>query len=47
MPTYNPLFGARPVKRLIASRFETPIADKLIKRELTGPVTITGAEAWL
>ncbi len=46
-PMYNPLFGARPVKRLVATHFETPIADKLIKRELTGPVVITGTEAWL
>lgn len=47
MPHYNPLFGARPVKRLIATHFETPIADRLIKRTLTGPVVITGTESWL
>lgn len=46
-PTLNPLFGARPVKRLITTRFETPIADKLIKGELTGPLTITGVESWI
>jgi ATP-dependent Clp protease ATP-binding subunit ClpC len=45
--SYNPLFGARPVKRLVTTHFETPIADKLIKRELAGPITITGAEAWI
>jgi ATP-dependent Clp protease ATP-binding subunit ClpC len=44
---YNPLFGARPVRRLIATRFETPIADRLIKRELASPITITGHEPWL
>jgi ATP-dependent Clp protease ATP-binding subunit ClpA len=44
---YNPLFGARPVKRLIANNFETPIADQLIRRSLTGPVTITGSEQWI
>jgi len=46
-PHANPLFGARPVKRLIATHFETPIADLLIKRQLTGPVTIHGTESWL
>jgi ATP-dependent Clp protease ATP-binding subunit ClpC len=46
-PMYNPLFGARPVKRLVATHFETPVADRLIRQELDGPVTITGAEAWL
>ncbi len=46
-PHYNPLFGARPVKRLIANHFETPIADMIIKRQLEGPLTITGAEPWL
>jgi ATP-dependent Clp protease ATP-binding subunit ClpC len=44
---YNPLFGARPVRRLIAGRFETPIADALIAGRLSAPTTITGAEAWL
>jgi ATP-dependent Clp protease ATP-binding subunit ClpC len=44
---YNPLFGARPVKRLIATHFETPLADKIIRRELSGPVVITGLEPWL
>jgi len=46
-PTYNPMFGARPVKRLIATHFETPVADQLIKGELVGPITITGTEPWL
>jgi ATP-dependent Clp protease ATP-binding subunit ClpA len=44
---YNPLFGARPVRRLIAERFETPIANALIHDRLPSPVTITGAETWL
>jgi ATP-dependent Clp protease ATP-binding subunit ClpC len=46
-PLLNPLFGARPVKRLIANRFETPIAEQLLQRNLTGPVVITGQEPWL
>ncbi|HUD11768.1 MAG TPA: AAA family ATPase, partial [Candidatus Saccharimonadia bacterium] len=46
-PFINPLFGARPVKRVIASRFENPIAAQLIQRQLTGPITITGTEPWL
>jgi ATP-dependent Clp protease ATP-binding subunit ClpC len=47
VPGYNPLFGARPVKRLITTHFETPVADRLIRRELAGPITITGAEPWI
>jgi ATP-dependent Clp protease ATP-binding subunit ClpC len=47
LPIANPLFGARPVKRLIATQFETPLATKLISRELVGPITITGTEQWL
>jgi ATP-dependent Clp protease ATP-binding subunit ClpC len=46
-PTYNPLFGARPVKRLITTHFETPIADLIVRRQISGPITITGAEPWL
>ena len=46
-PHANPLFGARPVKRLIASHFETPIADLLIKQRLISPICITGSENWL
>ncbi|MDF2461328.1 MAG: ATP-dependent Clp protease ATPase subunit, ATP-dependent Clp protease ATP-binding subunit ClpC [Candidatus Saccharibacteria bacterium] len=46
-PTYNPLFGARPVKRLISTHFETPIADLIVRRALSGPVTINGSEPWL
>jgi ATP-dependent Clp protease ATP-binding subunit ClpC len=46
-PMSNPLFGARPVKRLITTHFETPIADKIVRRELVGPITITGMEPWL
>lgn len=44
---YNPLFGARPVKRLIANHFEMPIAEKIINNELQGDITITGSESWL
>jgi ATP-dependent Clp protease ATP-binding subunit ClpC len=46
-PTYNPLFGARPVKRLLADRFENPLADLLINGRIKGPITITGTEPWL
>ncbi len=46
-PGLNPLFGARPVKRLITANFETPIADRLIRGQLSGPVAITGLEPWL
>jgi ATP-dependent Clp protease ATP-binding subunit ClpC len=44
---YNPLFGARPVRRLVADHFETPIANALIQGRLQRPITITGAETWL
>jgi ATP-dependent Clp protease ATP-binding subunit ClpB len=46
-PMLNPLFGARPVKRMVAQHFETPIASQLIAGTLEGPITITGAEDWL
>jgi len=46
-PHYNPLFGARPVKRLIASHFEMPLSEHIITGALTGPVMITGKEPWL
>ena len=46
-PLYNPLFGARPVKRLIATHFETPLADQLVHRAISGPITITGSEPWI
>jgi ATP-dependent Clp protease ATP-binding subunit ClpA len=46
-PMYNPLFGARPVKRLITTHFETPIADMIVRRSLVSPTTITGTEHWL
>jgi ATP-dependent Clp protease ATP-binding subunit ClpA len=46
-PGYNPMFGARPVKRLISTHFETPIADLIIRRGITKPLTITGSEPWL
>jgi ATP-dependent Clp protease ATP-binding subunit ClpA len=41
------MFGARPVKRLISTHFETPIADLIIRRGITKPLTITGSEPWL
>jgi ATP-dependent Clp protease ATP-binding subunit ClpC len=43
----NPLFGARPVKRLIAGHFEAPLARALLHGRLSGPLTITGIEPWL
>jgi ATP-dependent Clp protease ATP-binding subunit ClpC len=47
LPGLNPLFGARPVKRLISTRFETPIADRMIRGELGAPLVITGLEPWI
>jgi len=44
---YDPLFGARPVKRLIATHFETPLAERIISGQLHGPITIVGGELWL
>ncbi len=44
---YNPLFGARPVKRLIANYFEMPIAEKIINGDILAGTTIDGSEAWL
>jgi ATP-dependent Clp protease ATP-binding subunit ClpC len=46
-PEYNPMFGARPVKRLVANHFETPVANLIVSGRLNGPVTITGGEPWL
>jgi ATP-dependent Clp protease ATP-binding subunit ClpA len=46
-PTLNPLFGARPVKRLITQYFETPIANQLLRRQLPAATIINGAEPWL
>jgi ATP-dependent Clp protease ATP-binding subunit ClpA len=46
-PLINPLFGARPVKRMIASCFETPIASRLIAGDLENPLVISGSESWL
>ncbi len=43
----DPLFGARPVRRLIATHFEAPIAQALLHGRLRGPLTITGTEPWL
>ncbi len=44
---YNPLFGARPVKRLVAQRFELPIAEMIVTGQITGPIIIDGSEPWL
>ena len=46
-PLANPLFGARPVKRMVATVFETPIANLLVSGQLSGPLVISGREAWL
>jgi len=46
-PQHNPLFGARPVKRLIATHFEMPLAERIMNGQLTGPMSITGKESWL
>lgn len=44
---YNPLFGARPVKRLIAQHFELPVAEMLVTGRIAGAMTIDGSESWL
>ncbi|HEY5695515.1 MAG TPA: AAA family ATPase [Candidatus Saccharimonadales bacterium] len=44
---YDPLFGARPVKRLVTTYFETPIAEQIVSGQLHSPITITGDESWL
>lgn len=44
---YSPLFGARPVKRLVAQRFELPIAEMIVTGQITGPIVIDGSEPWL
>ena len=44
---YNPLFGARPVKRLIANHFEMPIAERLIAGEVPAGTVVDGSEEWL
>lgn len=46
-PQYNPLFGARPVKRLIKTYFEMPVAEQIMNGWLTNPITISGDESWL
>ncbi|HEY6736832.1 MAG TPA: ATP-dependent Clp protease ATP-binding subunit [Candidatus Saccharimonadia bacterium] len=46
-PLLNPLFGARPVKRMIAQYYETPIANAIIAGQLPQATVITGTEAWL
>lgn len=44
---YNPLFGARPIKRLIAKYFEMPIAERIIAGTLPEKTIISGSERWL
>lgn len=44
---YNPLFGARPVKRLVANYFEMPIADKIVNDGIPAGTVINGNEPWL
>jgi len=44
---YNPLFGARPVARVITEHFETPLITRLIQGGFTSPLVITGTEEWL
>lgn len=44
---YNPLFGARPVKRLVANHFEMPIAERIISGEMAVGTVIDGSEEWL
>ncbi len=44
---YNPLFGARPVKRLVASHFEMPIAERIVNNDLPDGTIVTGSEPWL
>ncbi|HEY2004190.1 MAG TPA: AAA family ATPase [Candidatus Saccharimonadia bacterium] len=46
-PQYNPMFGARPVKRLVSNHFETPVANLILTGRITGPITISGNEPWL
>jgi ATP-dependent Clp protease ATP-binding subunit ClpB len=38
---YEPTYGARPLKRLIASEVETPLSRKIVKGEISSPSTIT------
>ena len=38
---YEPAYGARPLKRLIASEVETPLSRKIVKGEISGARTIT------
>lgn len=44
---YNPLFGARPVKRLVSTYFEAPLAEQIVYGRLARPAVITGTEPWL
>ncbi|HET8985816.1 MAG TPA: hypothetical protein VFN03_08665, partial [Trueperaceae bacterium] len=38
---YDPVFGARPLKRLIREKLETPLARKLIAGEIEDGQTVT------
>lgn len=38
---YEPMYGARPLKRLIALEVETPLSRKIVKGEISGADTIT------
>ena len=47
---YDPVYGARPLKRLIQQEIETPMARQLVKGELrdgdTATVDMKKASAW-
>jgi ATP-dependent Clp protease ATP-binding subunit ClpC len=44
---YNPLLGARPVKRLITTHFELPLGEQITSGRLHTPTIIVGGESWL
>lgn len=46
-PRLNPLLGARPVRRLIRERFESPVARFLLDNPAAEDLVITGEESWL
>jgi ATP-dependent Clp protease ATP-binding subunit ClpA len=46
-PHYQPMFGARPIRRIIAERFESPLVRYLLANPKTANLTITGDEPWL
>jgi len=45
---YDPMYGARPLKRLVQQQLETPLARQLVKGELkdgdTAVVDVKGEE---